>query len=53
MNHWLQEFLYQVDLNPVMFILAGQAALIISWRTVGYQALKTAMTNPADALQYE
>jgi len=53
MNLWLQEFPYQVDLNPVMFILAGLAALIISWRTVGYQALKTAMTNPADALQYE
>ena len=53
MNLWLQEFPYRVEMNPWTFVFAGIAALVIAWLTVGYQALKAAMTNPADALQYE
>ena len=53
MNLWLQEFPYRVDLSVWTFVFAGIVALMISWLTVGYQALKAAMTNPADALQYE
>ncbi len=53
MSHWLQDFAYRTELNPVVFVLAGLLALLIAWLTVGYQAIKTALTNPVEALRYE
>ena len=53
MKHWLQDFAYRTDLHPIIFILAGLLALLIAWLTVGYQAIKAALTNPVEALRYE
>lgn len=53
MDLWLQAFPYRTEMDPLLFVLAGVGALLISWLTVGYQALRAATTNPADALQYE
>ncbi|MBE0711901.1 MAG: hypothetical protein IH583_05915 [Candidatus Aminicenantes bacterium] len=33
--------------------VAGPAALVISWLTVALQTLKSARTNPVDALHFE
>jgi ABC-type lipoprotein release transport system permease subunit len=35
------------------FVLAAVGAVIITVVTVSFQATKAALTNPADALQYE
>lgn len=53
MNNWLDNFAYSTDLSPVLFIVAGGMAVVITVVTVSYQATKAALTNPAEALQCE
>jgi putative ABC transport system permease protein len=50
---WLTKFPYRAAVPPVLFVLAGAAALAIALLTVSGQAWKTARRNPADALRYE
>lgn len=52
-DRWLSDFAYRVDFGVKFFILAGVASLIIAVMTVGYQAIKSAISNPVDALKYE
>ena len=53
MQGWLDDFPYRVEMSSEVFIFTGLAALLITWLTVGYHALKAATTNPADALRSE
>jgi len=53
MNGWLRGFAYRTSMSPWIFVGAGLAALIISWLTVGLQTLRSARTNPVDALHFE
>ena len=53
MQGWLEGFPYRIEMSMWMFILTGLAALLITWLTVGYHALKAATANPADALRAE
>ena len=51
MQAWLDSFPYRIEMSSEVFIFTGLAALLITWLTVGYHALKAATTNPADALR--
>jgi len=53
MKSWLQNFAYRVTINPLLFILAGLAALLIAVISVGVNTLKAATSNPVEALKYE
>jgi len=53
MNKWLETFAYRIELGPGVFILAAFIALAIGLITVGWQALKSAVANPVEALRYE
>jgi putative ABC transport system permease protein len=53
MSKWLQTFAYRIELGPGVFILAATLALVIGLITVGWQALKSANSNPVEALRYE
>lgn len=53
MKQWLQNFAYRIDIGIGTFILAALLALVIALLTVGYQAVKAALANPAEALRYE
>jgi len=53
MNSWLQNFAYRIDLGAVTFITAAGIALLIAVFTVGYQAVKAALSSPVNALKYE
>ena len=53
MNRWLQDFAYRVNIGVWIFVACGIIALIIASVTVGYQALRAALANPADSLRYE
>ncbi len=53
MQTWLGNFTYRVDLSFWTFVLAGLAALLIAWLTVGYHAFSAATTNPAESLHGE
>ncbi len=50
---WLQEFAYHSTIGPGIFVAAGLLALIIALVTVGFQAIKAALSNPVDALRCE
>jgi putative ABC transport system permease protein len=53
MHRWLQGFVSHVDLDPLVFLGAGVAALAIALATVVSHALLVARTKPATALRYE
>lgn len=53
MDRWLEDFAYRIELSWWTFALAGLAAMVIAWMTVSYQSLRTALTDPVEALRYE
>ena len=53
MNGWLQNFVYRINLNVMVFIMAGLISLILGIVTIGYHTIKAATSNPVDALKYE
>lgn len=52
-KNWLDNFAFKIPLELWYFIGAGLAALIISWLTVGFHAIKAARVNPAICLKDE
>lgn len=48
---WLSDFAYRIQPNPWTFIFAGVVLTLITWITVGYQAVRAASTNPVDVLR--
>ena len=47
---WLDQFAYQTQLKPWIFIASGVSILLISSLTIAYQALRTALANPVEHL---
>ena len=50
---WLSNYAYRIKIEWWVFLLSGMLALAIAFFTVSYQALKTARTDPVEALRYE
>ncbi|MBL7860953.1 MAG: ABC transporter permease [Cyclobacteriaceae bacterium] len=50
---WLKEFMYRIELNPVLFAACALGAIVIAWITVSYQSIKAAKVNPVNSLRYE
>ena len=50
---WLQQYDYRITINPLVFILAGVAAILITIITISFQAIKAAMANPVKSLRTE
>jgi len=53
MDSWLRQFAYHIDIGPLTFLVCGLLTLGITWLTIGYQAVKAALSNPVDSLRYE
>ena len=53
MNQWLQGYAYRVSIGWWIFALAGLITIAIALVTVGLQAFKAAIANPADSLRSE
>ena len=53
MNQWLHEFAYSVDLSISVFLIAGFSVTFLTMFTVGYQAIKAALTDPIKSLKAE
>lgn len=53
MESWLSTFEYRIDMSGWVFALAGISAILISWLTIGYQSVKTALSNPVESLRTE
>lgn len=53
MRQWLEGFAYREHLEWWIFLCAGLVALLIAQLTVGFQAVRAALANPAKSLKYE
>ncbi|WP_020526101.1 ABC transporter permease [Flexithrix dorotheae] len=53
MENWLQDFAYRININLLIFLLAGFLAFLIAMVTVSYRAIQASIINPVDSLRYE
>ena len=53
MNHWLSGYGHRIALHWWIFALAGLVVAVIAAISVLYQSIRTARTNPAEALKKE
>ena len=53
MDIWLEGFAYRQEQGLGVYIFAGVLSLTIAFVTVGFQALKVALSNPVNSLKYE
>lgn len=53
MNRWLSGYGHRINLHWWIFLAAGLAVAVIAAISVLYQSVKTARTNPAEALKKE
>jgi len=53
MNKWLLGFAYRVEIGPEVFLMTLGILTMITGATVGFQALKAAVTNPVKSLKME
>ena len=53
MNAWLKDFQYRVNIEWWVFAAAGFLSVLIALLTVGYQAIRAALTNPVKNLRTE
>lgn len=53
MNTWLKDFEYRVGIEWWVFAIAGFLSIVIALLTVGYQAIRAALTNPVKNLRTE
>ena len=51
MYRWLQNFPYHTTISPLIFVGTAMGAIVITLLTVSYQSVKSAVTNPVDALK--
>ena len=49
-DHWLQDFAYRVEIGAGLFMVSGTFSFLIAALTVGGQAMRAALTNPARTL---
>jgi putative ABC transport system permease protein len=53
LHHWLEGYAYRISLNPLYFLTASAAALVIAWITIFAHALRVGRSSPIRALRYE
>jgi len=53
MNKWLQNFVFHIDIDWLIFLLVGLLVLVIAVLSVSYQAIRAASANPVVSLRYE
>ncbi len=53
MNRWLDNFVYRIDINWWVFLLAGVLVIFIAFATVSFQSIKAALADPVKSLRNE
>lgn len=53
MHNWLLQYQYRVSIGPLVFVLAGVAAIVISVITVSYQSIRASMLDPVKSIKSE
>ena len=50
---WLGDFMYRIELSPILFVGSALVAILIALITVSYQSVKAATGSPVGSLRYE
>jgi putative ABC transport system permease protein len=53
MHNWLQDFVYRIQINWWIFLMAGLLAVLIALVTISFQAIRAAVANPVKNLRTE
>lgn len=53
MDMWLDSFAFHIGMNPLVYLSAAIAAILLALLTVSTQTFRAAMTNPSNTLRYE
>ncbi|UJH90995.1 hypothetical protein LZ575_20340 [Antarcticibacterium sp. 1MA-6-2] len=53
MDGWLQDFAYRINIGWYVFLIAGISAVSIALLTVGFHAIKAAVSNPVKNIRTE
>ncbi|MEM1135321.1 MAG: ABC transporter permease [Bacteroidota bacterium] len=53
MGRWLEDFAYQIEIGPEVFLLAGFTVVFIAILAVSGQSIKAALVNPVKSLKSE
>jgi putative ABC transport system permease protein len=53
MHQWLQDFVYRINIQWWVFLLAAVIAICIAMATISFQSIKAALTNPVKSLKSE
>jgi putative ABC transport system permease protein len=53
MHNWLQHYEYHVEITWWIFALTGIMSILLAVLTIGYQAIKAALSSPIKALRSE
>lgn len=52
-DKWLQNYTYKTEIGIFVYLLAGMAAFMVAWLTMGFQSVKAARSNPVTSLRSE
>jgi predicted permease len=52
-HQWVQNYVYRIPISGWVFVLGGFASVLVALVTVSFQAIKAAMSNPANSLRSE
>ncbi|MCK4990510.1 MAG: FtsX-like permease family protein, partial [Bacteroidales bacterium] len=53
MNNWLENYVYRIEIGPLIFLWSILLILLPTVLTVSYQSYKAATANPADSIYQE
>jgi ABC-type antimicrobial peptide transport system permease subunit len=53
MHKWLQDYVYRIHIDWLLFAAGGLVAIIIALATISFQAIKAASANPVKSLGAE
>ncbi len=53
LKSWLERYDYRIQISPVVFVYAFLLVMLVTLCTISYQAIKTAILNPAHSLKSE
>jgi putative ABC transport system permease protein len=52
-DSWLENYTYKTEIGIFVYVIAGVAAFLLAWLTMGYQSIKAARNNPVTSLRSE
>jgi putative ABC transport system permease protein len=52
-SQWLTNYAFHIEITGWAFGLAGMIAIVVTLITIGTQAFKSALANPAESLKSE